>query len=162
LREVKKVNLSHKQEEQATALLTKYRGKKLTDLRSQKNLSWLFADQIIPSKHNFRNKVKENYEQDWRKIDLSKLYIQDCMESFQWRSAHGKLYARRDLVRFGYTQEANCTYSNTLQELRKTLQIRHRAILVQKNDRDRHKGTKEKGDAQEAGYPEEADLQLQP
>jgi hypothetical protein len=32
------------------------------------------------------------------------------MESFQWCSAHGKLYARRDLVRFGYTQEANCTY----------------------------------------------------
>jgi hypothetical protein len=32
------------------------------------------------------------------------------MESFQWRSAHGKLYARQDLVRFGYTQEANGIY----------------------------------------------------
>jgi hypothetical protein len=32
------------------------------------------------------------------------------MESFQWRSAQGKLYARKDLVRFGYKQEANCIY----------------------------------------------------
>jgi hypothetical protein len=54
--------------------------------------------------------VKEKYEQDWKKIDLSKPYIQACIESFQWRSAHGKLYAKRDLVSFGYTQEANCTY----------------------------------------------------
>jgi hypothetical protein len=55
---------------------------------------WLLTDQIIPSQHNFHNNVKEKHEQDWRKIDLSKLYIQACMESFQWRSAHGKLYAR--------------------------------------------------------------------
>jgi hypothetical protein len=32
------------------------------------------------------------------------------MESFQWCSAHGKLYGRQVLVRFGYTQEANCIY----------------------------------------------------
>jgi hypothetical protein len=70
----------------------------------------LLSDQIIPSKHNFRNKVKEKHAQDWRKIKLSKLYIHTCMESFQWRSAHIKLYAKRDLVKFGYTQEANCTY----------------------------------------------------
>jgi hypothetical protein len=106
----KKVNPSHEQEGRAATLLTKYGGKKLTDLRSQKNNYWLYADQIIPSKHIFRDKVKEKYEQDCRKIDLSKLYIQACMESFQWRSAHGKLYARQDLVRFGYMQEANCTY----------------------------------------------------
>jgi hypothetical protein len=97
----KKDNPSHKQEEQAAALLTRYGGKKLTDLRSQKNIYWLYADQMIPSKHIFRDKVKKNYEQDWRKIDTSKLYLQACMESFQWRSAHGKLYARRDLVKFG-------------------------------------------------------------
>jgi hypothetical protein len=54
--------------------------------------------------------ITEEYEQDWKKIDLSKLYIQACMESFQWRSAHGKLYARRDLVRFNNIQEANCIY----------------------------------------------------
>jgi hypothetical protein len=106
----KKDNPSHKQEEPAAALLMRYGGKKLTDLRSQKNILWLFADQILPSKHIFRDKVKKKYEQDWRKIDLSKLCIQACMESFQWRSAHGKLYARRDLVKFGYKQEANCIY----------------------------------------------------
>jgi hypothetical protein len=76
--------------------------------RSQKKIYWLSTKQIIPSRHNFRNYVKEKYEQDWRKIDLSKLYIQACMESFQWRSAHGKLYTKQNLVRFGYTQEANC------------------------------------------------------
>jgi hypothetical protein len=76
--------------------------------KTQKNY-WLLTDQIIPSKHNFRDNVKEKYEQDWRKIDLLKLYIQACMEYFQWRSAHRKLYAKRDLVRFGYTQEASCT-----------------------------------------------------
>jgi hypothetical protein len=106
----KKINPSHEQEERATALLTKYGDKKLTDLQSQKKMYWLLTDQIIPSRHNFRNNVKEKHEQDWRKIDLLKLYIQACMETFQWRSAHWKLYARRDLVRFGYTQEANCTY----------------------------------------------------
>jgi hypothetical protein len=60
---------------------------------------WLLTDQIIPSKHNFHDNVKEKHEQDWRKIYLSKLYIQACMESFQWRSEHRKLYAKRDLVR---------------------------------------------------------------
>jgi hypothetical protein len=71
---------------------------------------WLLTDQIIPSHHNFRAKIKEKHKQDWKKIDLMKLYIQACMESFQWRSALRKLYARQDLVRFGYTQEANCIY----------------------------------------------------
>jgi hypothetical protein len=66
-------------------------------------------DQIIPSQHNFRDNVQEKHEQDWRKIKLSKLYTQACLESFRWRSAHGRLYAKRELVRFGYTQEANCT-----------------------------------------------------
>jgi hypothetical protein len=106
----KKSNPSLKHEERAAALLTKYGEKKLTDLQSQKNMHWLLTDQIIPSRHNFRAKVKDKHEQDWRKIDLSKLYIQACMESFQCRSAHGMLYARRDLVRFGNTQEANCIY----------------------------------------------------
>jgi hypothetical protein len=110
LREVGKKIPSHEQEEQAAALLTKYGGMKLTYLRSQKNIYWLYADQIIPSKYIFRDKVKKNYEQDWRKIDSSKLYIQACMESFQWRSAHGKLYARRDRIKFVYKQEANCIY----------------------------------------------------
>jgi hypothetical protein len=96
----KKINPSHEQEERATALLTKYGDKKLTDLQLQKKMYWLLTDQIIPSQHNFRDNVKEKHEQYWRNIDLSKLYIQACMESFQWRSAHGKLYARRDLVRF--------------------------------------------------------------
>jgi hypothetical protein len=74
---------SHKQEERATALLTKYRDKKFTDLQSQKKMYWLLTDQIIQSQHNFRNNVKEKHEQDWKKIDLSKLYIQACMVSFQ-------------------------------------------------------------------------------
>jgi hypothetical protein len=38
LREMKKTNPSHEQEERATALLTKYWDKKLTDLQSQKNM----------------------------------------------------------------------------------------------------------------------------
>jgi hypothetical protein len=107
---LKKINPSHKQGERATALLTKYRDKKLTDLQSQKKIYWLLTNQIIPSRHNFHDNVKDKHKQDWRKIDLSKLYIQACMESFQWRSAHATLYARQDLVRFVYTQEANCTY----------------------------------------------------
>jgi hypothetical protein len=104
------VNASHEQEERAAALQTKYGEKKLIVLQLQKELYWLLTDQIIPSRHNFRAKITEKYGQDWKKIDLSKLYIQACMESFQWRSAHGKLYARRDLVRFNCTQEANCIY----------------------------------------------------
>jgi hypothetical protein len=55
-------------------------------------------------------KSPKNMSRTGKKIDLSKLYIQACMESFQWRRAHGKLYARRDLVRFNYIQEANCIY----------------------------------------------------
>jgi hypothetical protein len=107
---MKKSNPSHEQQERAAALLMKYGDKNLTDLQSQKKMYWLLTDQIIPSRHNFRSKIKEKLEQDWKKIDISKLYIQACMESFKWRSVHGKLYARRDLVKFGYTQEANCIY----------------------------------------------------
>jgi hypothetical protein len=82
LREMEKANPSHEQEERATALLTKYGDKKLTDLQSLKKMYWLLTDQIIPSRHNFRAKVKEKHEQDWKKIDLSMPYIQACMESF--------------------------------------------------------------------------------
>jgi hypothetical protein len=104
------VNPSHEQEERAAALLAKYGEKTLTNLQLQKELYWLLTDKIIPSRHNFCAKITEKHEQDWKKIDRSKLYIQACMESFQWRSAHGKLCARRDLVRFNYIQEANCIY----------------------------------------------------
>jgi hypothetical protein len=55
---------SYKQEERATALLMKYGDKKLTDLQSQKKIYWLLKDQIIPSCHNFRAKVKEKHKQD--------------------------------------------------------------------------------------------------
>jgi hypothetical protein len=53
----------------------KYGDNKLTDLESQKKMYWLLTDQIIPSRHNFRAKIKEKQEQDWKKIDFSKLYI---------------------------------------------------------------------------------------
>jgi hypothetical protein len=42
----------------------KYGDKKLTDLQSQKKIYWLLKDQIIPSCHNFRAKVKEKHKQD--------------------------------------------------------------------------------------------------
>jgi hypothetical protein len=64
---MEKANPSHEQEERATALLTKYGDKKLTDLQSLKKMYWLLTDQIIPSRHNFRAKVKEKHEQDWKK-----------------------------------------------------------------------------------------------
>jgi hypothetical protein len=99
----KNVNPSHEQEERAAALQTKYGEKKLTDLQSQKELYWLLTDQIIPSGHNFRTKITEKHEQDWKKINLSKLYIQACMESFQWRSAHGK--RAREARTGSYTQD---------------------------------------------------------
>jgi hypothetical protein len=86
-----------------------HRGRKSSQIY-KKERYWLLTDQIIPSRHNFRAKITEKYEQDWKKINLSNLYIQACMESFQWRSAHGKLYTRRDLVRFNHIQEANCIY----------------------------------------------------
>jgi hypothetical protein len=50
LRDMEKIHPSHEQEEQATALLTKYGDKKLTDLQSQKKMYWLLIDQIIPSR----------------------------------------------------------------------------------------------------------------
>jgi hypothetical protein len=71
-------------------------GREGGDGRGQKVLS-------KPSADSFAVGQRQKHEQDWRKIDLSKLYI-------QWRSAHEKLYTKRDLVRFGYMQEANCTY----------------------------------------------------
>jgi hypothetical protein len=102
------------------------------------------------------------------------------MESFQWRSAHVKLYAKRDLVRFGYTQEANCTYcykpQQTIEHLytecgrtqilfknfKKHYKLETELTWCEKNDRNRHERTQIKGNAQEARHPEEADLQLQP
>jgi hypothetical protein len=51
---------------------------------------------------------------------------------------------------------------DTVQKLQKTLETRHRANLVQKNDRNGHERTTAQGDTQKAGHPEEANLQLQP
>jgi L-ascorbate metabolism protein UlaG (beta-lactamase superfamily) len=44
------------------------------DLHSQKEMYWLLTDQIIPPHHNFRARITEEHEQDWKKFDLSKLY----------------------------------------------------------------------------------------
>jgi hypothetical protein len=73
---------SHRQEERAAALITKYGEKKPIDLQLQKEMYWLLTDQIIPSRYNFHAEITEKHEQDWEKINLSKLYIQACMESF--------------------------------------------------------------------------------
>jgi hypothetical protein len=175
----KKDNPSHEQEEQTAALLTRYKGKKLTDLQSQKNIYWLFADQIIPSKPIFRDKVKKKVRAGLKKDQfINTLHIsvhgiisvaQRTMETLcQARSGEIWLQARSKLHILLQTTANYRTpvhemrqNSDTLQKLRETLQIRHGAILVQENDRNRHKCTKEKGHAQKTGHLEEADLQLQ-
>jgi hypothetical protein len=137
----------------------KYGDKKLTDLQLQKKIYWLLTEQIIPSQHNFRNNVKEKHEQDRRKIDLLKLYIPGEV----WLHARSKLYillqtaANNSTSIYGMRKD-----SNTVQELGEALQARYRANIVQKNDRNRYERTKKQGNAQKAGHPEEADLQLQP
>jgi hypothetical protein len=174
------VNPSLEQKGRVAALLMKYGEKKLTDLQSQKELYWLLTDQRFPSRHNFRAKIIEKHEQDWKKIDLWKLYIQARVESFQWRSAHGKLYARRDLVRFNFIQKAYCIYcyepQQTIEHLytecgrtqilfknfEKHYKLDTELTWCKKNYRNEHKRTTTQGDTQKAGHPEEANLQLQP
>jgi hypothetical protein len=57
----------------------------------------------------FRANLDFEYELDWLKIDGTKLFSDSKMQAFQWRSTHGKLYARKDLQRFNYIQDRNCT-----------------------------------------------------
>jgi hypothetical protein len=38
------------------------------------------------------------------------VFKESKMMSFQWRGYHGKLYAKKDLARFGLIQEARCIY----------------------------------------------------
>jgi hypothetical protein len=85
-------------------------GKKIEDFNTQKKLYWLYVDQVIPPTHNFRHMIEESYEPDWSKIDGKQLFTQSRLASFQWRGYHGKLYARRDLLRFGYTTDSKCNY----------------------------------------------------
>jgi hypothetical protein len=84
--------------------------KSLIDIKTQKAVYWLAVGQIIPPIHKFRTKIQVEYGIDWLLIDKLKIYTQSCRESFMWRGIHGKLYAKRDLSRFGFTQEAECIY----------------------------------------------------
>jgi hypothetical protein len=98
------------QQQKKDGLLTKYGGLSLVDLDSKKKKYWLYVDQLIPPCHKFRQYIEDEYEQDWAKIDGRKMFTQSKMESFQWRVYHGKLYARKDLLRFGSTQDSKCNY----------------------------------------------------
>jgi hypothetical protein len=95
--------------ERKAALVSKYGGNTLQDMKTQRALYWLSIDQIIPPALNFRVQLSNTHDLDWSRIDRTKLFKDSRMQAFQWRSTHGKLYARKDLVRFGYIQEQNCS-----------------------------------------------------
>jgi hypothetical protein len=77
----------------------------LLELDTQKQIYWLIINQLVPPVQRFRAGL-ENQGQDLAKMDCK----ESKMRSFQWRGYHGKLYARKDLSRFGLIQEAKCIY----------------------------------------------------
>ncbi len=98
---------------QATAeslLRQRYSGLTICRLNTQRKIYWLLVDQIMPPLHKFREMIEHTYAQEWTMIDGCKLFTQSRLESFQWRGQHGKLYARKDLLRFGYTTDSRCNY----------------------------------------------------
>jgi exonuclease III len=95
--------------ERRESLKSKYAERTLTSLKTQRAVYWLYIDQILPPPMRFRADLDFEYELDWLKIDGTKLFSDSKMQAFQWRSTHGKLYARKDLQRFNYIQDQNCT-----------------------------------------------------
>ena len=84
-----------------------------TYLNSLKALYWLKIDSIIPPPHPFRNRLEIKYgDIDWDKVDRSKSSTYSRMQSFDWRSSHGKLYANKNFKAMGLKDESKCTYCN--------------------------------------------------
>jgi hypothetical protein len=77
---------------------------------SQKKRYCLYVDQVRPPFHKFRGMIEEEFAQVWGKIDDRQLFTPSRLESFQWRGYHGKFYAQKDLLRFGYTSDSKCNY----------------------------------------------------
>jgi hypothetical protein len=96
-------------EERRESLKTKYGEKALLDLKSQRALYWLSIDQIIPPPLKFRCDLEAEHDLNWHDIDKTKLFNDSRMQAFLWRSTHGKLNARKDLMRFNYIQDQCCT-----------------------------------------------------
>jgi hypothetical protein len=88
----------------------KYSGLTICRINTQRKIYWLLVDQIMPPLHKFRDMIEHTYAQEWTTIDGCKLFTQSRLESFQWRGQHGKLYAQKDLLRFGYTTDSRCNY----------------------------------------------------
>jgi hypothetical protein len=91
-------------------LFSKHGGKAIRDYNSQKKQYWLHVDQVKSPFPKFRGMIEEEFAQVWGKIDGRQLFTQSRLESFQWRGYHGKLYAQKDLLRFGYTSDSKCNY----------------------------------------------------
>jgi hypothetical protein len=97
-----------------TKLAAKYGARRLIDFNSQRELYWLSVDQILPRPHPFRNRIdaEATAGMDWEIVDSLKLFSISSMQAFNWRSTHGKLYAKSDLFRFNYVIDAMCDFCN--------------------------------------------------
>jgi hypothetical protein len=96
-------------QERREILKQKYCDKTLLGLKTQREIYWLTIDQIIPPALVFRDELEWKYGVNWMEIDRTKIFLDSRMQAFQWRLTHGKLYARKYLLRFKYIQEQNCT-----------------------------------------------------
>jgi hypothetical protein len=100
---------SAKGKEKQEVLKTKYGQKSLLDLKTQRAVYWLSIDQIIPPTLLFREDLGIRHDIEWQSVDQIKIFSDSRMQDFQWRSTHGKLYARKDLLRLHYVQDQMCT-----------------------------------------------------
>jgi hypothetical protein len=91
-------------------LQSKYASKKLQEMTKQRNVYWLWVDQILPRQNPFRQRMTELHKKGWEKVDKMKIFPSSAMQAFQWRSTHNKLYGRSDLFRFNYVLDPNCTF----------------------------------------------------
>jgi hypothetical protein len=91
-------------------LQEKYWSKRLTDLKEQNDYYWLLIDQILPRPQPFRDRMEKEFSIDWSSIGKLKLFKNRQMQAFIWRSTHGKLYARSNLLRFQYVQDTTCNW----------------------------------------------------
>ena len=92
------------------AMKDKYGNTSLTDLMSQKSQYWMRVDQCLPPPHKHRDEIALRHGIDWPTVDKRLIFKESKMAAFQWNGYHGKLYARQDLQRFDYIQEADCIY----------------------------------------------------
>ena len=88
-----------------------------SSLSTQRSIYWLHVQHIIPTTHPFRSRMDIEFGPiKWNWVDKTKISVYSKLQSFIWRSTHGKLYGNKDYFRMGVKQTSKCAYCDEEQQ----------------------------------------------